>query len=283
MPDATPSLAGLSSLKRPTARRAAPAATPPKAEKAPAKAAAPAVPAHATMAAADEMSALQAMLATVTAQGDIDKVERVLGMLERIKAARALVAWRAAMAAAQAEIGPVVRSAENDDKGNRYAPLEAIVEAITPITKAHGFGLTIQTRNAEAGFIKVLADALHTGGHSERFEYDIPVETGLDAEGNVRMTAPQTYGTTTTFGRRYATCMIFNVATKSPEMRDRDGETKQPASTVSEAQVTALEAAMRTKDLHPKKFCARFKVRSVSELPAARFDEAIKAIAAVEG
>jgi len=280
MPDATPSLAGLSSLKRPTTRKAPPA----KAEKAVAKEPAPTAPVPAAPPAVDEMSALQAMLGAVTAQGDIDKAERVLGMLERLTSARALVAWRAAMAAAQAEIGPVAHSAENEAKGSTYAPLEAIVEAIAPVIKRHGFGLTLQTRNTDAGFIKVLADVPHTSGHSERFEFDVPVETGLDADGNVRMSAPQTYGTTTTFARRYATCMIFNVATKrAPEMRDRDGETKQPAITVSVPQVKALEAAMRTKDLHPKLFCAKFKVRSVSELPAARFDEAIKAIAAVEG
>lgn len=239
------------------------------------------VAAAAPAAVPDELSSLQSMFARASETLDVDKIERVLAMIERTRAGQADRAFNAAMAAAQVEIEPVARDADNQTRGSHYAPLERIVEAITPVLKAHGFGTSFQTRVHE-GCMHVVADVVHTGGHIRRYEFtDIPMERGIGSEGEERMSAPQTYGATTTYARRYATVMIFNVTTTDAKIKDRDGETKQP-SLVSAAQATAIEGALRAKDMHPKRFCARFKIRSVSDLPAARCDEALKAIAAVE-
>jgi len=238
--------------------------------------------AAATAAVPDELSSLQSLFARASETLDVDKIERVLAMIERTRAAQAERAFNAAMAAAQVEIEPVAREADNQTRGSNYAPLERIVEAITPVLKTHGFGTSFQTRVHE-GCMHVVADVVHTGGHLRRYEFtDIPMERGLGAEGEERMSAPQTYGATTTYARRYATALIFNVTTTDAKLKDRDGETKPDPALVSAAQVAAIEGALRAKDMHPKRFCARFKIRSVADLPAARCDEALKAIAAVE-
>lgn len=237
----------------------------------------------APVAAPDEMAALQAAFTKALEAADIDKAERIEALMAKVRDARSERAYTSAMSAAQGEIQVVARTAENEERGNSYAPLEAIVEAITPIWKKHGFGLSFETRNVENGFLHVIAIVGHADGCTRSYEYDVPVETGLTADGDVRMTAPQTYGTTTTFARRYATCMIFNVVTKrAPELRDRDGETKPAGEKVTPAQVAAIEAALRTKDMPPKRFCQYFKIRSVSDLPASKVDAALTAIAAAE-
>lgn len=261
--------------KKPSRRKPRTAAAPAPAEPAPAAKAEAAPP-------LDQIAALDDAFATATAVGDIDKAERIEALRAKVLADRAETAWTAAMSVAQAAIAPVARSAENEDKGSAYAPLEAIVEAITPVIKANGFSTVIQTRT-EGPMLRVTADVGHSTGHTRRFEYDVPLDSGQDAEGNARMNAPQAYGTTVTYARRYVTCMIFNVVSKGDRKQaDRDGETKPGPATITEPQVAAIEKALRGKDMHPKLFLAKFKVRSICDLPASKFEAALVEIANVE-
>lgn len=151
---------------------------------------------------------------------DLDKMERLFAMHERIEARHAETSFNAAMAAAQAELGPVAKNVRNAHTGVKYADLDAVYDACQPIITKHGFGKSFGTRKSERGegFVLVYCDVTHTGGFCKRYESDLPLDVA-GSQGKTNKTALQAFGSTTTYGRRYMTLLIFDVVT----MDDNDG------------------------------------------------------------
>ncbi len=69
---------------------------------------------------------------------DVDKLERVIAIYEKERDDKRRVEFHAHFAEMQAEIEPVARTKNVDDKFD-YAPIEGIVEAVGKIGNGHGF------------------------------------------------------------------------------------------------------------------------------------------------
>src|SRR6185312_16869960 len=76
---------------------------------------------------------------------DMDKMERLLAMQERIFARNAEIAFNDAMRAVQAEMPRIQRDANNQQTSSKYARLETINKKITPVYTQHGFSLSFGT------------------------------------------------------------------------------------------------------------------------------------------
>jgi hypothetical protein len=150
---------------------------------------------------------------------DIARLEMLFDMQRRMIADEAKVAFERAMSAAQGEMGPVTRDAQNSHTNSRYARLEAVIAAIGPIYTKHGFSLSFNQGESPSGAVKIICKVGHAGGHHEIYD----LTGGLDAagsQGKANKTAIQATGSTITYLRRYLTCMIFNVAIVD---EDKDG------------------------------------------------------------
>src|SRR5688572_8868949 len=93
--------------------------------------------------------------AASNSQVDIDKLERLLQMRERMQAQEAKASYSSALAAMQPEL-PVIQergSIKNNQGGvmSKYALWEDIVGVITPIMSRHGFALSFRTGNTDKG------------------------------------------------------------------------------------------------------------------------------------
>lgn len=142
---------------------------------------------------------------------DIDKMERLLEMQERILAREAEREFHAAMAACQAEIEPVVKNRVNDQTRSRYADLEQIDKVIKPILTKHGFSVTYgQDDCPHENHIRIVAVVSHRGGHSIRRHADIPIDN-VGMKGTQNKTLTHATGSTFSYGRRYLKCLIFDV------------------------------------------------------------------------
>jgi hypothetical protein len=167
-----------------------------------------------------EQSLLQAIVrAAADPATDLSKIERLYALHERMVKNDAETAFNAALARAQALMPTVARKASNTQTDSKYAKLEAIVEAISPIYTAEGFALSFDTADApKAGDIRIVSILSHAAGHSRQYHIDMPPdEAGI--KGNVNKTRLHATGSTNSYARRYLICMIFNVAT----MDDNDG------------------------------------------------------------
>lgn len=143
---------------------------------------------------------------------DIEKMRSLLQMHQEIRAKAAETAFMAAMQRAQGELGPVLRDAKNDHTHSRYARLETIIAAINPIITGHGFSMSFGTADSLApGHYRVTCDVSHAEGHSRHYFADVPSDA-VGAKGTVNKNPIHAFGSAITYGRRYLTTMIFNIA-----------------------------------------------------------------------
>ena len=77
---------------------------------------------------------------------DVDKMERLFALRERMIALYKQTAYNAALALVQAKLKPVFRDAVNNATSSTYARLETISDAINPIVTEEGFSLSFDTR-----------------------------------------------------------------------------------------------------------------------------------------
>lgn len=148
---------------------------------------------------------------------DIDKLERLLQMQERVMDRNAKAEFTAALAKMQPLL-PVVgeRGGITDRTGkiqSTYALWEDINDAIKPILTEHGFALSFKTRQ-EGERIVTTGILSHVGGHCEQTELGLPV----DISGNKN--AVQAVGSSTSYGKRYTALALLNITSRG---EDDDG------------------------------------------------------------
>ena len=162
---------------------------------------------------------------------DIEKMERLLAMHERMQDKAAEAAFNAGMAQMQCDIPTVFEAAVNLHTGNAYATLDDITRVIKPIMQQHGFAITFKVENIEK-FISVTGILMHRDGHREQTTMTLPADIG---KGRNEV---QAVGSSTTYGKRYVMCALLNITTS--ETRDDDAHSSDGSDTEDmRAQVVA--------------------------------------------
>lgn len=201
---------------------------------------------------------------------DVDKLERLLALQERVLAREAEQAFNEAMKSAQQEMPAIKRNQKNETTRSTYTDLEALAAAMDPIIHSHGFSLSFGSGDSPLpGHYRVTCEAAHTGGHSKHYFADVPADmTGM--KGNQNKTATHGFGSTMSYGRRYLKLLIFDIATT-----DDDGQAASRGLTIDDAQIACIQNMASGAGADLRRFCAYFKINAVPELPVARFTEAV--------
>lgn len=156
-------------------------------------------------------------------QMNIEAVERLFAMHQKILAQQAEAEFNAAMARAQAKITPVANNAANTQTNSRYAKLAAICEAIMPIVTAEGLSVSYGSADSpKEGYIRTVATVSHASGHTRQYHLDMPLDD-VGAKGNANKTKVHATGSTISYSRRYLACMIFNVTTEDDDDGNKAG------------------------------------------------------------
>lgn len=200
---------------------------------------------------------------------DIDKLERLLEMQERVLARDAKAAYYTALAEMQPNL-PVVseKGGIKDRSGNiqsTYALWEDVNEAIRPILAANGFALTFKVRRTD-GDIITTGILSHRAGHCEETELSLPTD------GSGSKNAVQAVGSSTSYGKRYTAYALLNITTTG---EDDDGEKGSREASVSREQFETLDGLADAVEADKPKFCTIYGVTSLRDIPAKRFNEAL--------
>lgn len=148
---------------------------------------------------------------------DVEKLERLTGLYERLSAREAETAYNDAMNAAQEEMRPIAADANNPQTHSRYASYAALDRALRPIYTRHGFSISFDTGDgAPTDHVRVVAKIGHRAGHKETPHLDMPAD-GKGAKGGDVMTKTHAIGAAVTYGKRYLLGMIFNIAVGAVE------------------------------------------------------------------
>ena len=210
---------------------------------------------------------------------DIDKMERLFQMHERVEQRRAVQAYNAAMAAAQEEMPAVVKNKENKHTNARYADLFAIADECLPVIHKYGFGLSFsECKATEPNCMGISCRASHSGGHAEVYTFNVPIDA-TGSQGKTNKTQTQAYGSTFTYGRRYATCGVFNII-----ITDKDGNTEQANAGVliTVEQRVELEAIIKRTEADLGWILKRYEIPDLSYMTKAQFAEAKAGLSARE-
>lgn len=176
-----------------------------------------------------EASTLIAVISRVATDPncDLDKMERLLNMQERVMAKQAEQAFNAAMAAMQAEIPSI---AERGTGHNiKYATLEDILDTVRPIM--HKYGFAVSFRISQVDRVTVTGVLMHKDGHREETSMTLAADTSGSKN------AVQAIGSSVSYGKRYVLCAMLNIATRG---EDDNGYAATPHTPVTETQAKQL-------------------------------------------
>lgn len=203
---------------------------------------------------------------------DMDKMERLLVMYDKIQSKQAEVEFSVSMNAAQAEIGRITANQTNRHTNSKYADYAQIDRVIRPIYSKHGFSLSFTTGEATVDQIVVVCTVRHSGGHFEVHSVPMPRD-GKGASGGSVMTKTHATGSAMHYGQRYLVRWIFNLAIGQD---DNDGNPVEP---VSGGQAESLRKSLRKAGLDEASTLMEWVgVESAADVPAIEFTNIMRRI-----
>lgn len=168
-----------------------------------------------------------------------------------------------ALIKAQGDFAPAVKAKVNPHFKSKYVPLDAVLDAIAEPLRANGIAILQQTDVEDAQTILVTR-LVHESGEWIAGRYPVhPVKAD-----------PQGEGSALTYARRYALMALVGIA---PEDDDGNAATAAANKPVSDDQAATIRDWITETGSDETKFCAAFGIKKVAELPAAKFDAAVKA------
>lgn len=172
---------------------------------------------------------------------DIDKMERLLQMQERMLSRHAEIAFNAALSQVQLELPelPERGSIKNKSGGvqSTYTLWEDLNEIIKPILSRHGFALSFRTGNEGAKAV-VTGVLSHAAGHSVSSTMHLPI----DDSGSKN--AVQGLGSSTAYGKRYVAGALLNLTSRGEDDDGAGGKVKS----LTDAQKKTFREAMTVVD-----------------------------------
>lgn len=170
---------------------------------------------------------------------DVDKLQKLIEMNERLMANQARAEFYAAFAAMQGEIPEITEKGEIRVEGalrSKFARNEDIQKIVKPILQRHGFALSFRNEWTDGKYLKVIGILSHRSGHSERDEFVALADTTGSKN------AIQALGSTRSYGQRYTTIALLNIATREDDDGHSSEDHKKPEAPAGyDAWLAALE------------------------------------------
>lgn len=206
---------------------------------------------------------------------DIDKMERLIAMQERVHARDAEMAFNRAMNAAQAEMRPIAANASNPQTKSRYATFDKLDRVLRPIYTEHGFSMSFDEGEAPRDdYVRVLCYLAHVDGHTRTYHRDMPAD-GKGAKGGDVMTKTHAAGAAGSYGARYLLKGIWNIA-----VGEDDGDGNEPRSAVPPAEFAKITQLIQATNTSIPTMLKALGINSdnISHLTQAEYAKAVDAL-----
>lgn len=160
---------------------------------------------------------------------DMDKMERLLSMKERIDKEENSRQFNSDMASMQIEMPSI---AERGTGHNiKYATFEDINDVAKPIMSKYGFAVSFKVVETDKG-VRVTGLLLHRSGHREETEMTFPSDTSGSKN------AVQAIGSSISYAKRYIMCAMLNITTRG---EDDNGFAAVPFAPLTEMQQQTIQ------------------------------------------
>ena len=202
---------------------------------------------------------------------DVEKMERLLAMHEKITTEQRRIDFFAALARIQAVIPQIKKSGMILDKNSklrsRYAKIEHIDAILRPLLAEEGFAMSFNSAAAPSGGYLLSCTLSHKGGHSEVKELVLPLDKS-DFRSNV-----QSVGSTVSYGRRTLIKMHLNIIEAEEDDDGQGGGEK-----ISEDQARDFESAVKETKGNPMLFLKHMEAESFAGILVRDIPKALAAL-----
>ena len=203
----------------------------------------------------------------VASGANIEILEKLMALQERYEKNQARKAFDEAIAAAKAEIPPIVKTSTAHNN-KRYADFASIARAIDPIITKHG--LSYRFRTTQNGTINVTCVLSHKAGHFEENTLAGPADkTG--SKNDI-----QAIGSTLTYLQRYSLVQALGLSASD----DDDGRASNGKSTttIDAQQAQNLRDMITAAKTSEPRFLAWARVQKIEDIRAEYYDSCVDAI-----
>lgn len=220
---------------------------------------------------------------------DVSKMQALLDMQERVLDRNAEIAFNQALARIagrmprirkDGSVGYVDKATGQVKETFRFARYEDIIAAVQPLLTEEGFSLSFTTepRQGEGGGLVIHGTLSHKDGHSKTASIPLALD-GSGGKNNI-----QGIGSTTSYGKRYTTCMLLNIVTENED----DDANRASLEPIDADTVTLINSLLDETKSDLKRFLQTMNAASVAEiakkdLPLAMSALSRKRAKAVEG
>ncbi len=194
---------------------------------------------------------------------DVEKMERLLDVQERMMAKQAEINFTQDLVKLQAVI-PRIKKNGKGVHGVKYAKYEDIDKAIRPLLIDSGFSLRYNSRDAN-GRVIITGTLSHKDGHS------ITDEIPLDIDKGSGRSSVQAVGSTISYGKRYLVGMLLNLVF---EGEDDDGQTAGFIP-LSQDQAAEIKKLLQETGADVKQFLNWVGAPNVDEMDAKNYQNAV--------
>ena len=221
---------------------------------------------------------------------DPAKAQAIVDMRKQIVDEQSRREFIADFIAMQAEL-PFIRAdgrivvKKKDARGERtgpvqqstpYATYENIMKIVKPILDNHGFALSCATEpSGDLSRLVVRGYLMHRSGHEKTSAFPLPIEDS-GSKNSV-----QGWGSTQKYGRRYVAIALLNIVSYAKQDSDLDGakpdDVVEGEAVLSAEEVGALRDKITACGVGEARFCEKYGIAKLEQLPARLLDEATTA------
>jgi hypothetical protein len=200
---------------------------------------------------------------------DVDKMERLLAMYERVTNDNRRVAFWRALSAIQATMPQIPKSGRIVVKGHersRYALLEDIDTVIRPMLAESGFSLTFDSASKDGKLFTLSCTLAHSEGHTETKSIVLPMDSS-QFRSDV-----QSIGATVSYARRQLIKMHLNIVEAG---EDTDGINLEA---ISDEQVVDLKSMVEAVGADTDRFLQFMGVDAIGAILKRDYKRAVSAL-----
>lgn len=210
------------------------------------------------------------LIAYAVQQGaDVETLERLVSLQEKVQANNAKAAFTKAMSTLQSQLPVVKKLKNNPGTHSNYAPLEDIVAQCKDVIKKNKFMFSWDTKTTDKN-IEVTCHVTHVEGHTES-----STMVSEMAEGTSANNAPQKTAITITYLKRYTFCNAFGIMVADEDQDARLGESKPKLPANPKAKIMSLLKALGADVSSAEKIKEEVKALTGEDLVEKNFNEII--------
>jgi hypothetical protein len=205
-----------------------------------------------------------------------DILKQMMDLRDREEARNAKIAFTRAVAAAKAEIRPIMKTREVDytPQGKsrvnyRHEDLAGIEEQVTPILSKYDLSYRFESDNGVDRPLTVTCVLEHVDGHATR----TPLSAGADSSGGKN--SLQAIASAATYLQRYTLKLALGLSVSHDDDGLKSDQTTDDSKAITEAQASVIRDLIEQAQLDTVKFCEHWRVDAVSNIASSKFNEVV--------